>query len=195
MIVFAKAPVPGRVKTRLGLAPQIAARLHESFVAATLDLCARLEARVELHTDVETPAWGQYAVPRALQASGDLGARMLAALDSRPAPVMIVGSDAPTLPPGHLAELLGALDAHDIALGPADDGGYYAIAARRTHPLMFEGVAWSTADTLDRTVASCRRAGLTVAIGSWWFDVDTPEDLKRLPDMAHHGIGDGTEST
>ncbi|MEZ5352282.1 MAG: TIGR04282 family arsenosugar biosynthesis glycosyltransferase [Bryobacteraceae bacterium] len=180
VIVFAKAPVPGRVKTRLGLPPEQAARLHYEFVEATLRTCAQLEARVELHTDAETEAWRDAKVDRALQVPGDLGDRMLAALRSRPAPVMIVGSDAPTLPADHLRGLLGLLREADVALGPTEDGGYYAIACRRTEVRMFAGVEWSTDRTLAQTVASCEACGLTVALGERWFDVDTPADLARI---------------
>lgn len=180
IIVFAKAPVPGRVKTRLQLPPEEAVRLHDRFVRAAVGLCLRLEADVELHTDAATEAWVDLPVRRGLQAEGDLGAKMLAALRSRGegVPVMIVGSDAPTLPEGHLRRLLGS--AADVALGPAEDGGFYAILARRTADGMFEGVEWSSGRELAQTVARVRELGLTVEVGEEWFDVDTPEDLRRL---------------
>jgi hypothetical protein len=172
IIVFAKAPVLGRVKTRLGLPPEQAAGLHERFVRETLALVAPL-GNVELWTDAPTGRWGEHA----LQSGGDLGARMLNALQSRPAPVMIVGSDAPDVPAAFLEELI-ALEV-DVALGPATDGGFYAIACHRTHPDMFAGVSWSTAVTLLQTVAACEACGLTVALGRECSDIDTPEDLKR----------------
>jgi rSAM/selenodomain-associated transferase 1 len=166
------------VKTRLGLPPEEAALLHERFVRATLETCLSLNAAVELHTDIETQAWTDIQVPRQLQREGNLGERMLAALESCPAPVMIVGSDAPTLPATHLESLLAANT--DVALGPAEDGGYYAICCRRTHRRMFEGIEWSTNRTLQQTVTACRDCGLTVSLGDPWFDVDTPADLARL---------------
>lgn len=179
VIVFAKAPVPGQVKTRLGLEPRIAVLLHELFVAATLRTCLQLAVHVELHTDQPTEEWSAIDVPHVLQVPGDLGQRMLAALESRPGPVMIVGSDAPTLPLDHLRGLLASQA--DVALGPAEDGGYYAIAARRTHPDMFEGVEWSSGRELKQTVAACQACGLSVELGEPWFDVDTAADLLRLP--------------
>ena len=105
----------------------------------------------------------------------DLGLKMLQALDhalaeGRPQAV-ILGSDAPDLPREHLPELLAS--PLTSPLDPADDGGYYAIAARRVHPEMFEGVEWSSSHEFQQTLAACRKCGLTVDIGPAWFDVDT----------------------
>jgi glycosyltransferase A (GT-A) superfamily protein (DUF2064 family) len=177
--VFAKAPRPGFVKTRLGLDPEMAARLHESFVRDALALACAASDRFELHTDVETDAWSDIAVPRRLQAHGDLGERMLAAF-----PSLILGSDAPSLPLAHLKELIATPG--DVVLGPAEDGGYWAILARRTHERMFEGVEWSTSRTREQTIAACRACSLSVALGSEWFDADEPTSLRRLvaqPDL------------
>jgi rSAM/selenodomain-associated transferase 1 len=179
VIVFAKAPVEGLVKTRLGLPPADAAALHRRFVEATLRTCLSLEAGCELHTDQPCGDWAAFSIPRAVQAIGDLGERMLAVLQSRPLPVMIVGSDAPTLPLDHLRALLAAQA--DVALGPARDGGYYAILCRRAHPRMFDDVPWSTGETLDRTRAAALACGLSVELGPSWFDVDTLDDLRLLP--------------
>jgi len=178
IIVFAKAPVAGRVKTRLRLPPGEAARLHDRFVRAAVLLCLDLDADVELHTDEPTGAWADLPVRRGLQVPGDLGAKMLAALRSRSGPVMIVGSDAPTLPAGHLRRLLAS--PADVALGPTEDGGYYAILARRTADGMFEGVEWSSGRELEQTIRAAKKAGLSVETGDVWFDVDTPEDLRRV---------------
>jgi uncharacterized protein len=179
IVVFAKAPRPGHVKTRLGLPPEWAARLHESFVRDALALAQAAAEHVELHTDVETEAWRDVAVPRRLQPAGDLGDRMLAAL-----PALILGSDAPSLPLSRLTALIATPG--DVVLGPAEDGGYWAILARRRDDRMFEGVEWSTASTREQTIAACRARGLTVALGPEWFDVDDPAGLRRIaarPDL------------
>jgi glycosyltransferase A (GT-A) superfamily protein (DUF2064 family) len=131
---------------------------------------------VELHTDAATTAWPDFAGARRVQVQGDLGARMLAAL-SQGLPAMIAGSDAPGIPDAHLAALLGS--PADVALGPTEDGGFYAIAARRTHADMFRDVEWSSGSELRQTIRACERCGLTVEIGPRWFDIDTPEDLER----------------
>ncbi len=194
ILLFAKAPVPGRVKTRLlpVLPPEAAAELHAAFVAdAWVFLQSVNEADVELHTDISTDAFAGLGVAPNLQAPGDLGVKMLAAAsvalaEGRPQ-VLIVGSDAPTLPAAHLRWLLQSQS--DVALGPTEDGGFYGIACRRIDAGMFDRVSWSSSSTLLETVSACGRAGLSVEIGPAWFDVDTPEDLRRLtldPNLPAH---------
>ena len=185
IIVFAKAPCAGNVKTRLtpALTPADAARLHTAFVADTLlNLLDFSDADTELHTDIPTAAWSEFKVPRRLQHEGDLGLKMLqalrGALDEGHPQAMILGSDAPDLPASHLTQLLAS--PADVALGPCHDGGYYAIAARRVHADMFAGVEWSSSHEREQTVAACKAAGLTVECGPFWDDVDTPAQLPRL---------------
>jgi glycosyltransferase A (GT-A) superfamily protein (DUF2064 family) len=117
-----------------------------------------------------------------LEASGHLGDRIYAAVRDplaagRPK-VVILGSDSPGLPASHIQTLLASRA--DIALGPAEDGGFYAIACSRTDPAMFDAVHWSTCSALEDTVQAARRCGLTLELGPAWFDVDRPEDLARL---------------
>ncbi|MEO8663109.1 MAG: TIGR04282 family arsenosugar biosynthesis glycosyltransferase [Bryobacteraceae bacterium] len=185
ILLFAKAPEPGRVKTRLTplLSASQAASLHTAFVEDMLELLLTLPGvDIELHTDTVTDAWAQQTVARKLQVEGDLGIKMhsaaKAALAAGRPQVLIAGSDSPTLPAAHLIAVLAA--EADVTLGPADDGGYYAIAFRKTHPAMFSGVAWSTATTRADTVMACGSAGLTIAEGRRWWDVDAPADVVRL---------------
>jgi rSAM/selenodomain-associated transferase 1 len=182
VVVFAKAPRRGLVKTRLRLDPALALRLHDAFVRDTVALARAFSGDVELCTDVETDAWRDLAVARGVQAPGDLGARLLAALNAAFArdarPVLVLGSDSPALPAAHLDSLLAL--AADVALGPAADGGFWGILCRRAHPALFEGVEWSSARTLETARAAAERAGLTVALGPEWYDVDEPADLARL---------------
>ncbi len=184
IIIFAKAPVAGRVKTRLDADPCRAAVLHSVFVRDTLAMAETLrdEADVELSTDTPSDAWPESAVRRSVQAGGNLGERMYAALhqalSAGRTQVIIMGSDSPLLPPDHIRELLRS--ATDVTLGPTKDGGYYAICCRRAVAEMFDGVPWSTAAALAGTVDALSRCGLTVGQGPAWFDVDTPDDLERL---------------
>jgi glycosyltransferase A (GT-A) superfamily protein (DUF2064 family) len=92
--------------------------------------------------------------------------------------VMIVGSDSPTLPRAHLERLLSSRA--DVALGPCEDGGYYAISCGKAHPEMFAGVEFSSPGTLGQTVRAARACDLTVELGEPWFDVDSPVELERL---------------
>lgn len=195
IILFAKAPVPGRVKTRLQewLGTGATLALHCAFVLDMLEKLLTLSdlADVELHSDIETDAWERAGVSQSVQSAGDLGLKMLHALSTALSQgrerLCIVGSDAPTLPPDHLRTLL--VSPADLALGPCEDGGYYAIACRRTHPGMFDRVAWSSSEALIQTERAARAAGLTVERGPVWYDVDLPEDVRRLerdPNLPSH---------
>ncbi len=114
-----------------------------------------------------------------------MGVRMRRCLEellgSGYARALVVGSDAPTLGRGQISEALGALVEFDAVLGPAEDGGFTLIGARRTDPGMFRGVAWSRDDTCSATLRALRAAGLsaatTVTVGC---DIDRPADLERL---------------
>ena len=183
VILFARAPVAGRVKTRLaaGVGAETAARLHQAFVR---DVFARASARftVELHLDEMTSAWPEIECPRRLQPHGDLGARMRqalqAALERGVERVAILGTDAPDLPEAHIGELFAGEG--DVRLGPAEDGGFWGICCKRIVDRMFDGVPWSSTRTLAATEAACRRGGLSVSRASVWADVDELADLQRL---------------
>lgn len=189
ILVFAKAPVAGRVKTRLlgVLDPVQAAELHACLVRDTLETVLEVRdlAGVAIHTDEVTSAWREYPVEHGVQCEGDLGARMYHVLEEGLAAghprVMIVGSDTPELQAEDLHELL-SLDA-DVTLGPTEDGGYYAIACRRTHARMFDGVRWSSEHALADSMRASEACGLTTAMGAHRWDVDRAEDLIRLADL------------
>ena len=176
------------------MALDCAAELHRAFVTDSL---AKLKeftnvADLQLHTDIHTDAWSELGVAREVQIPGDLQLKLLHALGQglaagRPQ-VIIFGSDSPTLPHAHVRRLLDSTA--DVALGPCEDGGYYAIACRRIHPDMFAGVAWSTPNALEQTERAAGACGLSVERGDLWYDVDGPEDLARL--LAEPGVPSST---
>ncbi|MBK7928071.1 MAG: TIGR04282 family arsenosugar biosynthesis glycosyltransferase [Bryobacterales bacterium] len=193
VILFAKAPLAGRVKTRLlpVLTAQQAADLHAALVADMLRMLGALASTVELelHTDVATAAWPEFEGTRRLQAPGGLGEKLMAAMEAGLShgheTVLVLGSDSPGLPCSHVEELLRGET--DVKLGPAEDGGYYGIQARRMAVGMLDGVRWSTALTMADTVAAVERRGLSVSLGSGWFDVDEPGDLRRMGGVVKPG--------
>ncbi len=172
------------MKTRLGVDPARAVEIHSAFVRQTLLMLESLrgETDLELSTDLPTDAWPEFQVARSVQCPGQLGERIYSALQKalaagRPK-ALILGSDSPGLPAAHLRALLASRA--DVCLGPVEDGGFYAIACSRTAPAMFEGVRWSTSATLHDAVRAIGNCGLSVELGPAWFDIDTPEDLRRL---------------
>jgi rSAM/selenodomain-associated transferase 1 len=122
------------------------------------------------------------------QAGGDLAVRMTAAMDATLAhghdAVVLVGSDAPDLPAAVIADAVAALQDDDaarrIVLGPAADGGFYLVAARRAPAAAFDGVAWSRDDVLAAVVGRAEAAGLEVVQVRPWQDVDTAADVRAL---------------
>lgn len=182
IIVFAKAPVLGLVKTRLipRVGADLACKLHRAFVEDTLGSLREFE--IELHTDTPAPDWQTPLRVSKMQIAGDLGHRMYhaleAALSEGNSAAMILGSDSPTLPVAFIRDILAT--PADVCLGPAEDGGFYAISCRKVAAKMFDGVTWSTPETRAQTVHAVQAAGLTVALGPKWYDVDCGDDLDRL---------------
>jgi rSAM/selenodomain-associated transferase 1 len=193
VIIFARAPRPGAVKTRLIplLGAERAAALHARLVKRALET-ARGAAfrRIELHgtPDINDPFFrfcaGHFAVALAAQADGDLGARMLAAFASVLAThprALLLGSDCPALSARHLRQADRALrEGSDAVFVPCEDGGYALFGLQRPEARLFDGIAWGGENVMADT-----RTRLT-GLGWRWreldtlWDVDRPEDYQRL---------------
>jgi hypothetical protein len=135
------------------------------------------------------------------QRGDDLGARMRNAMSdvvaSRSRAVVLIGSDIPMLPPENIVHAFDLLDDAgfssaeaspeavrpivDVVLGPSEDGGFYLVGARGDMPDIFTGVTWGQSDVLARVSAAADKAGVSMARARVWWDVDTPEDLRRCP--------------
>jgi hypothetical protein len=192
VLVFARAPVPGEAKTRLVpvLGAEGAATLSARLARRAIDTAfAAALGQVELWCapDAKHPFFAEctrrYPLVLLEQGDGDLGARMARALESalsnHPRAVLI-GSDCPALAPEDIAAAAGALEAHDVAFVPAEDGGYVLIAARRTDPRLFDAIPWGGGQVMRRTRDRLRELGWRwVELPSRW-DVDRPGDLDRL---------------
>ena len=179
--VFAKAPIPGHVKTRLRpvLDEEQATRLAAAFVRDTLLKAAQLGPPVTVYYAGDRALLVPLAPPNvrwAEQGGGDLGARMACV----PAPCLILGADSPHLPLSLLSAALAAVPAYDVVLGPAEDGGYFLIGLRAPQPALFEGIAWGTEAVLAETLAKAAALTLSVSLTPPWYDLDTPDDLHRL---------------
>jgi uncharacterized protein len=188
--ILAKAPIPGFAKTRLipalgeAGAAALQARLTERDVATAI---AAGTGPVTLWAapDARHPAFAELAVrfgaSLAGQAEGDLGARMLAALTAANGPALVIGTDCPVLTAEHLRAAADVLrKGTDVAVIPAEDGGYALIGMRAPHPALFADMGWSSADVMDETRRRLTQLGLTWREPATLWDVDVPEDLARL---------------
>jgi uncharacterized protein len=194
VLVFAKAPVSGRVKTRLTppLPPDEAAALYEASLRDVVALCARERARVELWYHDDQNAAGYFAgefphLLQSAQASGHLGEKMHDAFARSFADgaqrVMIVGSDAPTLPDAVLNAAVAGLREAEMVVGPTLDGGYYLIgfgqAAWPRAAALFTDIPWSTDTVFRATVDKATQAALQINVLPGWYDLDTMDDLRQ----------------
>jgi uncharacterized protein len=187
--VIAKAPAPGRSKTRLvpPLRPEQAAELQETMLLDTLDACRAEVAEVAiLHAEAgEAAELSRVApgVPLVRQEGRGLEEALGHTLDRHLAegPVAIVSSDIPAFPAGSLDRAFARLEAGaDVVLGPALDGGYWLIAMREFHAEPLREIPWSTPAVLAVTLERCRAAGLRCELLEPWRDLDTAVDLAFL---------------
>ncbi|MFA9401204.1 MAG: DUF2064 domain-containing protein, partial [Acidobacteriota bacterium] len=167
LLVIAKAPVPGRSKTRLcpPCTTAQAAELAEAAIADTLDAVSQTDCGGRtIVLDGEPGEWLPEGIGVVPQADGGLGDRLAAAFAACDGPALLIGMDTPQVSPALLTDSLERLarPGTDAVLGPCVDGGYWAIGFRRAHPEAFVGVPMSTSMTGDIQLERLRRLGLTV---------------------------------
>lgn len=190
ILFIAKAPVPGLTKTRLLLTPESAARLQSALIGDAVEkACALGLGSVSVAgTPADSLELIEPLIPTGTdlfaQGEGDLGERMLDAASRlylrSPEPVLILGTDAPTLPPGEILTAAHALQTHDACMVGSDDGGYILLGLREPYESLFHNITWSTGTVYRETVQRAADAGLSLHEGERCHDVDTPEDLVRL---------------
>jgi rSAM/selenodomain-associated transferase 1 len=191
VIVMAKAPMPGQVKTRLvaALGADGSARLARRMLDETLHQArAAGIGDVELccAPDASHDAFAAHAasVQLSVQGDGDLGARMARALERAlraSDAAILVGTDAPALDAAVLRTARDALRGHDAVFVPAADGGYVLIGLRAPTPALLDAMPWSTPRVMDETRARLARLGLRHAELPTLHDVDEPADLRHVP--------------
>ncbi|MES1944923.1 hypothetical protein PC39_12431 [Salinisphaera sp. PC39] len=192
ILIFAKAPVPGRCKTRLaaGLGPRRAAAVYRRLLRATVAEAARSRAApVELwcSPDSRHPCFASlrrdHAVVLRRQPGGDLGRRMHSALASaltRSRAALVIGGDCPVLAGGHLHAALGMLaEGTDAVFAPAEDGGYALVGLRAPAPALFRDVAWGGPRVMTQTRRRLDALDLRAGYLEPVWDVDTPADFRR----------------
>jgi hypothetical protein len=193
LLVFAKVPRPGNVKTRLtpALTPDEAAQLYRSFLQDALDLYAELDIDVRLYLAPPLPEDGLDGIPDRVsvhEQSGDgLGPRMQhafrEAFDDGYERAVVVGTDHPTLPLAFVRQSFDALDAPDaLCIGPSEDGGFYLLGMTAAYPQLFEGMTYSHGEVFTDTLARVRTTDAQCTVLPRWYDVDMPAALRRLLD-------------
>jgi uncharacterized protein len=194
LIIFAKEPRPGLVKTRLSppLSPEETSQLYHSFLQDIMEEMARVP-QVRLAIAFSPPGargFFQNLSPPGTelfpQEGADLGERMARAFARGFAagfsPIVLRGGDVPDLPAALVSEATKVLAAGraQVALGPAPDGGYHLIGLRRPQPSLFHGPAWSSSTVLSDTMSLARQLGLTIHLLPPWPDIDTYDDLRTF---------------
>lgn len=205
LVIFAKAPVPGQVKTRLcpPLTPDEAATLQGTLVLDVVEKSRSVERQMERYLacspSSEHPFFkvmeGRHGLRLLEQRGDDIGARMAGVFaelfQAGHRPVVMVGTDVPAMPSGVLLEARDLLGRHDVVLGPAEDGGYFLIGLTKPTPELFRGIPWSTGDVRALTLKKAAALGLTVAELASNRDLDRVEDLTVLAQMAPTGKAKG----
>jgi rSAM/selenodomain-associated transferase 1 len=191
IVIFAKAPLPGRVKTRLipalgeAGAAQLAARMLDRALQQAL---AAAVGPVELCMSPApvAPDWGEIPLPPGIETSdqgeGDLGARMARAAQralARGGAVLLTGTDCPDLSAERLRVAAARLAGHDAVLHRAEDGGYPLLGLRVFDTRLFDDMPWSTPAVAALTLERIAALGWTVWVGDTLRDIDEPADLLR----------------
>jgi hypothetical protein len=195
VVVIAKEPRPGAVKTRLSppLTPREAAAVAGAALVDTLEVVARTNCRARVVAFEGRPdGW----VPRGFtvvpQRRGSFGDRLAGALedawDRTPCPILLIGMDTPQVSVADLELAAAALVSPgvDAVLGPADDGGYWVIGTRHPVPAMFDGVPMSTDRTAAAQLHRLDALGLSWSLVRGLRDVDTMSDAHAVAELVPH---------
>ena len=206
LILFAKDPVEGQVKTRLSSlldAPTILNLYHHFLSDSIGKLCS--VSGVERFIGMASPPRSDYfdnvsrdpSIRLFVQAGQNLGERMRQAFQDRFTEgferVVIIGSDSPTLPTVYIEQALRS--EKEVVIGPSTDGGYYLVGMKGRMTDIFAGVHWGTSRVLSETLKALQGNGTEAELLPVWYDVDLPEDLRFLKThlewMAHAGLEEG----
>jgi uncharacterized protein len=198
LLIFAKAPVPGRVKTRLlpAVSAAGAAEIQKACIADTLRMAGKVRGCDLFLFGAGGPAHfralaqrgpsrikRRHAAKLLPQRGRDLGARLENAFRKvfgrGYGRVVVIGTDTPWMGAARIGEAFRALAENDVVLGPCRDGGYYLLGLRGFLPEFFRGIPWGTSRACRATLRAARRYGARRRILRVDFDLDRPGDLRR----------------
>ena len=203
LILFAKDPVAGQVKTRLSslLDNSTTLSLYHHFLRDSIErVCsvAEVDRFIGIASDPQTSYFEDvsrsHSVQLFVQEGDNLGERMRRAFEDRFKEgyerVVIIGADSPTLPTAYIEQALQSQK--EVVIGPSTDGGYYLIGMLGKVTDVFEGVSWGTDQVLSETLKVLKDQRAEAELLPVWYDVDLPEDLRFLKThlewMVHSGL-------
>lgn len=191
LVIMAKAPRPGMVKTRLAesLPASAVTELYRCFLQDTLALAKSLP-NVEVATMCPESDEDELArlLGNTVQVVAQKGDGLAAGLTSvfrhftsaGPQHIIAFNSDSPHLAPSVLESAFEILATHDVVVGPTHDGGYYLVGAKAAHASLFEGEGMGTGSALDRLLTRTKVLGLTTGFTEPFYDIDVANDLILL---------------
>ncbi|MBI2083319.1 MAG: TIGR04282 family arsenosugar biosynthesis glycosyltransferase [Deltaproteobacteria bacterium] len=184
LLIFAKYPEPGRVKTRLAktIGPEKAAILYKEMVETVMQKSLPVDGEYRRTLCFDPPQmendfreWFPLLEMRP-QCRGDLGQRMSAvfqeSLENGSTKTVLIGTDCVEIDRSLLCDAFDRLEKSDLVLGPAKDGGYYLIGMKKPHPFLFEGIPWSTEKVLGLTLEKAKESDLKVELLKTLSDLD-----------------------
>ena len=197
LIIFAKTPLPGQVKTRIARVKgkAIAQRLAKTFISNTLAKVNRVDIRRHFSEIVlwftpssRHPVFLRSKISQSIrykqQVGADLGLRMHHAIRQALKThkfAVVIGTDCPSLNSNYIAESLTMLaEGNDVVFGPADDGGYVLIATRVVNAQLFRNIHWGGSRVLSKSLETCRRLGFRSRCLDTLVDIDRVEDMFTL---------------
>jgi Uncharacterized protein conserved in bacteria len=192
LIIFAKNPIPSKVKTRLTpyINPTEAAELYKAFI--TDITCNTHKLKCDQVTIAYTPSNAEAAfhsicgqsVDYLPQKGDNLGERMknafIYSFDNGSKRTVIIGTDSPTLPSSYIQKAFDALKEVPVTVGPTFDGGYYLIGLSGQNDAIFDGIDWSTSKVFGQTLTRIQAINKQLYVLPPWYDVDTPDNLEFL---------------
>jgi len=191
LVIMAKAPKPGTVKTRLvpSLSPEAVTAFYSCLLDDTLALARSLQD-VEVaimcpHSDVNELAQLAGNQASVIAQKGEGLASGLTSVFSHFAGdkqrrTIAFNSDSPHLPRSVLEDAFETLAAHEVVVGPTHDGGYYLVGAKASHPTLFAHDGMGTSNALERLLSQARALELSVSFAAPFYDIDMADDLTRL---------------
>ncbi|MEO5892325.1 MAG: TIGR04282 family arsenosugar biosynthesis glycosyltransferase [Ferruginibacter sp.] len=189
LIIFAKNPEMGKVKTRLAatIGNEAALAVYHQLLLHTVSATEYLPVdKFVFYSDFiqEEDVWTTEYYLKELQQGIDLGERMKNAFASifqkGYEKIAIIGTDCPGVNAGIIMNAFAYLQYNDVAIGPAEDGGYYLLAMNKLHPEIFEGIRWSSGEVLKATISKCDALQLKHYLFPVLNDIDEEKDLQTF---------------